>query len=177
MNALSFSHSHFDYGLPAEVGKFDYCSSLSSAPQLGAVNAALFPLHPPREESRSGLNAWNALGHFDLLLPHCPALSPRLAGFGFPLKDYPPLPGLPPSPGLRWTGQRTRRADRLRQTRQDLAPPVEAPVMDFQIRRFTPLFGPSAPRPFPLRGRPAAPLGARGSRKKQVPDSRPNARW
>ena len=25
--------------------------------------------------------------------PHCPALSPRLAGFGFPLKDYAAKPG------------------------------------------------------------------------------------
>jgi hypothetical protein len=30
--------------------------------------------------------------------------------------------------------------------------------MNFQIRRSTPLFGPSAPRPFPLRGRPAQTL-------------------
>ena len=26
-------------------------------------------------------------------MPHCPALSPRLAGFGFPLKDYAAKPG------------------------------------------------------------------------------------
>jgi hypothetical protein len=25
---------------------------------------------------------------FKAFTPHCPALSPRLAGFGFPLKDY-----------------------------------------------------------------------------------------
>ena len=39
-----------------------------------------------------------------------------------------------------------------------LGSPVEAPLMNFQIRRFTLLFGLSAPRPFPLRGRPAQTL-------------------
>jgi len=36
---------------------------------------------------------------FKEFTPHCPALSPRLAGFGFPLKDYAAKPGktwLPP---------------------------------------------------------------------------------
>jgi hypothetical protein len=45
-----------------------------------------------------------------------------------------------------------------RQIRQDLAPPENAPLMNFQIRRSIPLFGPSAPRPFPIRGRPAQKL-------------------
>jgi hypothetical protein len=39
-----------------------------------------------------------------------------------------------------------------------LGSPNEAPLLNFQIRRSTPLFGPSAPRPFPLRGRPAQTL-------------------
>jgi len=39
-----------------------------------------------------------------------------------------------------------------------LGSPVEAPLLNFQIRRSTPLFVPSAPRPCPLRGRPAQTL-------------------
>jgi len=53
--------------------------------------------------------------------------------FGFPLKDYAAKPA------------------RLRS-------PVEAPLLNFQSRRSTPLFVPSAPRPCPLRGRTAQTL-------------------
>jgi len=48
--------------------------------------------------------------------------------------------------------------DRLPPNPASLGSPVGAPLMNFQIRRSTPLFGPSAPRPFPLRGRPAQTL-------------------
>jgi hypothetical protein len=73
-----------------------------------------------------------------------PALSPRLAGFGFPLKDYPPPLKL--------------QEDRLPPNPARLGSPVEAPLLNFQIRCSTPLFVLSAPRPFPLRRRPAQTL-------------------
>jgi len=59
--------------------------------------------------------------------------SRKTASFRFPLKDY---------------------ASKL----ADLRSPFDAPLLNFQIRRSTPLFGPSAPHPFPLRGRPAQTL-------------------
>ena len=68
-----------------------------------------------------------------------PCLSPlttpsrKTASFRFPLKDY---------------------ASKL----PDLRSPSGAPLMNFQIRRSTLLFVPSAPRPCPLRGRPAQTL-------------------
>ena len=48
--------------------------------------------------------------------------------------------------------------DRLPPNPTRLGSPVEAPLMNFQIRRSTPLFVLSAPPPFPLRGRPAQTL-------------------
>ena len=48
--------------------------------------------------------------------------------------------------------------ERLRLETRRRALPVGAPLMNFQIRRYTPLFGPSAPQPFPLRGRSAQTL-------------------
>jgi hypothetical protein len=74
-----------------------------------------------------------------LLYPHCPTPSRKTASFRFPLKDY---------------------ASKL----TDLRSPVGAPLANFQIRRFTPLFGLAAfPRPIsPTRAAsPNAPLHSR----------------
>ena len=78
-----------------------------------------------------------------LFAPAAPP-SPRLADFGFSLKDYPPPLKL--------------QEDRLPPNSARRGSPFEAPLMNFKIRRSIPLFIVSAPRPFPLRGRPAQTL-------------------
>jgi hypothetical protein len=83
----------------------------------------------------NGLRNMKARGHGVFpCSPHWPAPSRKTASFRFPLKDY---------------------ASKL----ADLRSPDGAPLMNFQIRRSTPLFGLAAdPRPISPRGRPAQSL-------------------
>ena len=60
-----------------------------------------------------------------------------------------------PDPIAKTCRPRLARGTLRRRASQDFEPRFRLPLMNFQIRRSIPLFGLSAPRPFPQRGRPA----------------------